>query len=189
MLNQVIIIAEIFLGEKTYQLLCLRTGPSKKQLSSRASPAVLDSWLRVQGNLNQPPLCKLKPNQEMEIQQIKFKPFFSSQHKTQNNSHAFGRQGKQISKFKASLVYKVSSRTARTIQRSPVLKKQKQKQKSMFKCSNKIFIIIKIKLFPKRLDQQIGSNNFYNTSNNIHWEFLIILDNYFANFPRENHFV
>jgi hypothetical protein len=91
--------------------------------------------------------------------------------------------------FRASLVYRVSSRTARTIQRSPVLKKQKQKQKSMFKCSNKIFIIIKIKLFPKRLDQQIGSNNFYNTSNNIHWEFLIILDNYFANFPRENHFV
>ena len=44
MLNQVIIIAEIFLGEKTYQLLCLRTGPSKKQLSSRASPAALDSW-------------------------------------------------------------------------------------------------------------------------------------------------
>ena len=130
MLNQVIIIAEIFLGEKTYQLLCLRTGPSKKQLSSRASPAALDSWLRVQGNLNQPPLCKLKLNQEMEIQQIKFKPFFSSQHKTQNNSHVLGRRGRQISKFKASLVYKVSSRTARTIQENPVLKKQTKKQKN-----------------------------------------------------------
>ena len=86
MLNQVIIIAEIFLGEKTYQLLCLRTkkllAPLKKKLSSRASPAALDSWLRVQGNLNQPPLCKLKLNQEMEIQQIKFKPFFSFQQKT-----------------------------------------------------------------------------------------------------------
>ena len=48
MLNQVIIIAEIFLGEKTHQLLCLRTkkllAPLKKKLSSRASPAALDSW-------------------------------------------------------------------------------------------------------------------------------------------------
>jgi hypothetical protein len=31
--------------------------------------------------------------------------------------------------FKASLVYKVSSRTAKTIQRNPVLKNQNKKQK------------------------------------------------------------
>ena len=35
--------------------------------------------------------------------------------------------GRRISEFKASLVYKVSSRTARTIQRNPVLKKTNQK--------------------------------------------------------------
>jgi hypothetical protein len=36
-------------------------------------------------------------------------------------------RGRQISEFKASLVYKVSSRTARAKQRNPVSKKQKQK--------------------------------------------------------------
>jgi hypothetical protein len=39
-----------------------------------------------------------------------------------------GGRGRQISEFEASLVYKVSSRTART-QRNPVLKKQKKKKK------------------------------------------------------------
>jgi hypothetical protein len=34
-----------------------------------------------------------------------------------------GGRGRQISEFEASLVYRVSSRTARTIQRNPVLKK------------------------------------------------------------------
>jgi hypothetical protein len=45
---------------------------------------------------------------------------------------ALGRQRQVISEFKASLVYRVSSRTARTTQRNLVLKKQnktKQKQK------------------------------------------------------------
>jgi hypothetical protein len=35
-----------------------------------------------------------------------------------------GGRGRQISEIKASLVYKVSSRTARTIQRNPVSKNQ-----------------------------------------------------------------
>jgi hypothetical protein len=42
-----------------------------------------------------------------------------------------GGRGRQISEFKASLVYKVSSRSARTarvIQRNPVLKKQTNKK-------------------------------------------------------------
>jgi hypothetical protein len=42
---------------------------------------------------------------------------------------ALGRRGRQISEFKASLVYKVSSRTARAIQRNPVSKKPKKKKK------------------------------------------------------------
>jgi hypothetical protein len=38
-------------------------------------------------------------------------------------------EGRQISEFKASLVYKVSSKTARTIQRNPVSKNQNQNPK------------------------------------------------------------
>jgi hypothetical protein len=37
--------------------------------------------------------------------------------------------GKQISEFEASLVYKVSSRTARATQKNPVSKNQKKKKK------------------------------------------------------------
>jgi hypothetical protein len=40
-----------------------------------------------------------------------------------------GGRGRRISEFEASLVYKVSSRTARAIQRNPVSKKQKNKKK------------------------------------------------------------
>ena len=40
---------------------------------------------------------------------------------------ALGDRGRQISEFEASLVYRVSSRTAKTIQRNPVSKKQQKK--------------------------------------------------------------
>jgi hypothetical protein len=39
-----------------------------------------------------------------------------------------GGRGRQISEFEASLVYKVSSRTARAIQRNTVSKKKKKKK-------------------------------------------------------------
>jgi hypothetical protein len=39
-----------------------------------------------------------------------------------------GGRGKWISEFEASLVYKVSSRTARATQRNPVSKKKKKKK-------------------------------------------------------------
>jgi hypothetical protein len=39
-----------------------------------------------------------------------------------------GGRGRQISEFKASLVYKVSSRTARAMQRNPASKNQTNKQ-------------------------------------------------------------
>jgi hypothetical protein len=42
-----------------------------------------------------------------------------------------GGRGRQISEFEASLVYKVSSRTARAIQRKPVSNKQTNKQKEI----------------------------------------------------------
>jgi hypothetical protein len=40
-----------------------------------------------------------------------------------------GGRGRWVSEFEASLVYKVSSRTARATQRNPVLKNQKQTNK------------------------------------------------------------
>jgi hypothetical protein len=44
-----------------------------------------------------------------------------------------GGRGKQISEFKASLVYRVSSRTARATQRNPVWKNQKKTKKQKTK--------------------------------------------------------
>jgi hypothetical protein len=41
-------------------------------------------------------------------------------------------RGRQISEFKSSLLYRVSSRTARTTHRNPALKKQKQKPNNEF---------------------------------------------------------
>jgi hypothetical protein len=39
-----------------------------------------------------------------------------------------GGRGRQISEFEASLVYRVSSRIARAIQRNPISKKQQQQK-------------------------------------------------------------
>jgi hypothetical protein len=44
-----------------------------------------------------------------------------------------GGKGRQISEFEASLVYKVSVRTARATQRNPVSKKKKKKNKEIIK--------------------------------------------------------
>jgi hypothetical protein len=46
-------------------------------------------------------------------------------------------RGRQISEFEASLVYKVSSRSAMAIQRDPVSKKQKNKKQKNKKQKNK----------------------------------------------------
>jgi hypothetical protein len=54
-------------------------------------------------------------------------------------SQHLGGRGRGISEFKVSLVYRVSSRTARAIQRNPVLKNQetnKQTNKKQIKTSN-----------------------------------------------------
>jgi hypothetical protein len=48
-----------------------------------------------------------------------------------------GGRGRWISEFEASLVYRVSSRTARVIQRNPVLKKRKKKKKEKRKKEKK----------------------------------------------------
>jgi hypothetical protein len=48
-----------------------------------------------------------------------------------------GGRGRWISEFKASLVYKVSSRTARARQRNPVSKKKKKKKERKKKKTRK----------------------------------------------------
>jgi hypothetical protein len=47
-----------------------------------------------------------------------------------------GGRGRRISEFEASLVYRVSSRTARDTQRNPVLEKKKEKEKALKKESS-----------------------------------------------------
>jgi hypothetical protein len=48
-----------------------------------------------------------------------------------------GGRGRQISEFEASLVYKVSSRAARAIQRNPVSKKQNKTKQNKTKENHK----------------------------------------------------
>jgi hypothetical protein len=81
-----------------------------------------------------------------------------------------GGRGRQISEFKASLVYKVSSRTARAIQRNLVLKKEKKKKRKSKKkelksrtqlgllglCDFKIYYTITIN---KRQSESSGKNS------------------------------
>jgi hypothetical protein len=52
-------------------------------------------------------------------------------------SHSGGR-GRRISEFEASLVYKVSSRIARAIQRNPVSKNQEKKKRKKRKEGKKV---------------------------------------------------
>jgi methyltransferase-like protein len=52
-----------------------------------------------------------------------------------------GGRGRQISEFEASLVYKVSSRTARATQRNPVWKKKKKKTVKTVVSKYYLFII------------------------------------------------
>jgi hypothetical protein len=58
-----------------------------------------------------------------------------------------GGRGRQISEFKASLFYRVSSRTARAIQRNPVSKKQKNKGKKKERKENRREAASRPKLF------------------------------------------
>jgi hypothetical protein len=63
-----------------------------------------------------------------------------------DTSQHLGGRGRQISEFQASLVYRVSSRTARAIQRNPVLEKKKKKSSDI----EVLEISIHIKLFCRR---------------------------------------
>jgi hypothetical protein len=62
------------------------------------------------------------------------------------NPQHLGGRGRWISEFKASLVYRVSSRTAKATQRNPVLKKQntqtnKQTNKQKTSCLYHFYMI------------------------------------------------
>ena len=63
---------------------------------------------------------------------------------------ALGRQRQRISEFKASLVYKVSSRTARATQKNPVSKKNQKKKRKKEKKKKE-----KKELFLQRLRVQL----------------------------------
>jgi hypothetical protein len=52
-----------------------------------------------------------------------------------------GGRGRQISEFKASLVYRVSSRTARATQRNPVSKNKNKNRKKKKEKRNTCFLI------------------------------------------------
>jgi hypothetical protein len=53
-----------------------------------------------------------------------------------------GGRGRRISEFEASLVYKVSSRTARAIQRDLVSKNQKKFFKIFFRCFAYMYVYV-----------------------------------------------
>jgi hypothetical protein len=61
-----------------------------------------------------------------------------------------GGRGRWISEFKASLVYRVSSRTARATQRNPVSKNQCNT--SLIKIQSKISVWLKIEIFKNLTD-------------------------------------
>jgi hypothetical protein len=66
-----------------------------------------------------------------------------------------GGRGRWISEFEASLVHKVSSRTARAVQRNPVWKKQKRKQNQKQKTKqNKVRHAYPQARFPKALKKR-----------------------------------
>jgi hypothetical protein len=69
-----------------------------------------------------------------------------------------GGRGRQISRFKASLVYRVSSRTARAIQRNPVSKKTNKQNKQTNKNRKKPKPKKKQTPKPKQQQQQHTKN-------------------------------
>jgi hypothetical protein len=100
------------------------------------------------------------------------------------SQHSRGR-GRQISEFEASMVYKVSSRTARAIQRNPVSKnktKKKKKRKRKRKERNDIFQFLKGNVVCHLSDMSLLATRTvfsHHCSKVFHWP---VLENYLANF-------
>jgi hypothetical protein len=68
-----------------------------------------------------------------------------------------GGRGRWISEFETSLVYKVSSRTARAIQRNPVLKQNKTKQNKTKQNKTKQNMVVVYVKVAKILNGQVDS--------------------------------
>jgi hypothetical protein len=68
-----------------------------------------------------------------------------------------GGRGRQISEFKASVIYRVSSRTASATKRNPVSKKKKKKKKRFATSSTTKQILVS-----KTTHIRINSKNFKN---------------------------
>jgi hypothetical protein len=75
-----------------------------------------------------------------------------------------GGRGRRISEFKASLVYRISSRTARATQRNPVSKNQKKKKKKKF---HRERALTNSQLLTNMTEKEIGKKN-------IHWDYTIV---------------
>jgi hypothetical protein len=61
-----------------------------------------------------------------------------------------GCRGRQISEFKASLVYKVSSRTARAIQRNPAKReRESERERERESMRTKLFAILNTTAVPR----------------------------------------
>jgi hypothetical protein len=75
-----------------------------------------------------------------------------------------GGRGRQISEFETSLVYRVSSRTARTAQRNPVLKNKTKtnKQKKLACSSNSLTIVVRRKKTKTTKNLQYHKQDLYN---------------------------
>jgi hypothetical protein len=71
-----------------------------------------------------------------------------------------GGRGRWISEYEVSLVYKVSSRTARAIQRNPALIKTKTKTKTKKQASKIVFLSQFLLLAGNNLHFQKGRDSF-----------------------------
>jgi hypothetical protein len=71
-----------------------------------------------------------------------------------------GGRGRWISEFEASLVYRVSSRTARAIQRNPVSNKQTNKQKNQKKKKINYLIVFNIRQVLLQVERMNDLVNF-----------------------------
>jgi hypothetical protein len=75
-----------------------------------------------------------------------------------------GGRGRRISEFEASLIYRMSSRTARATQRNPVLKKKKEERKKKLRASRRrvtpecLCVLVRVSIAVKR---HHGHNNSY----------------------------
>jgi hypothetical protein len=75
-----------------------------------------------------------------------------------------GYRDRRISEFEASLVYKVSSRTARAVQRNPVSKQQQQQQQQQKEIRDENILTPEDKAQQRRWEQRCNCPNVQSLS-------------------------